>query len=199
MPYAKNWNESNYGELTQIEADVRKLLKNDFPELKEKQIKDLLDSKLWLAQRDLMNHATRLKAEVAQANRDNPLMDENGQWHDFNAFDLAFKGAQKSAGVKLDAKQSKQILDAISWKNPAAAPVVKKAIKESAQPLYGAFEYQGDIAAYQGKVVEYVQDGDLRDNENVPLNPAVSTSDLIESYFLERSCPTRCRCVDQCR
>jgi hypothetical protein len=32
-------------------------------------------------------------------------------------------------------------------------------------------------------VVEFEQDGELRDNENVPLNPAVSTSDLIENYF----------------
>lgn len=54
--------------------------------------------------------------------------------------------------------------------------MVKKALKEAAQPLYGAFEYKG-------KVVEFEQDGELRDNENVPLNPAVSTSDLIENYF----------------
>jgi len=31
--------------------------------------------------------------------------------------------------------------------------------------------------------VEFQPDGDLRDNENVPLDPSVSTSELIESYF----------------
>ncbi|MGC4125597.1 MAG: hypothetical protein QM585_12075, partial [Enterobacter sp.] len=82
----------------------------------------------------------------------------------------------KTAGVKLDAKENKQFIDAISTKNPDAEPVVKKVLKEAAQPLYGAFEYKG-------KVVEFEQDGDLRDNENVPLNPAVSTIDLIENYF----------------
>lgn len=54
--------------------------------------------------------------------------------------------------------------------------MIKKVLKEDAQPLYGAFDYKG-------KVVEFQQDGDLRDNENVPLDPSVSTSTLIESYF----------------
>jgi type I restriction enzyme M protein len=31
-------------------------------------------------------------------------------------------------------------------------------------------------------VVEFEQDADLRDNENVALDPSVSTSDLIEGY-----------------
>lgn len=78
--------------------------------------------------------------------------------------------------MKLDAKENKQFIDAITTKNPDAEPVVKKVLKEAAQPLYGAFEYKG-------KVVEFEQDGELRDNENVPLNPAVSSSDLIENYF----------------
>lgn len=96
--------------------------------------------------------------------------------NDFNQFQLTLKGAIKAAGVKLDAKENKQFIDAITTKNPDAEPVVKKVLKEAAQPLYGAFEYKG-------KVVEFEQDGELRDNENVPLNPALSTSDLIENYF----------------
>jgi type I restriction enzyme M protein len=32
-------------------------------------------------------------------------------------------------------------------------------------------------------VVEFVQDGDLRDAENIALNPKVSTTELIEDYF----------------
>lgn len=52
---------------------------------------------------------------------------------------------------------------------------MKKVIKEDPQPLYGAFNYRG-------QVVEFEQDGELRDNENVPLKPAISTSDLIENY-----------------
>lgn len=32
-------------------------------------------------------------------------------------------------------------------------------------------------------MVEFVQDGDLRDAENIALNPKVSTTELIEDYF----------------
>ncbi|MNC56859.1 hypothetical protein D3C75_1064820 [compost metagenome] len=53
--------------------------------------------------------------------------------------------------------------------------MIKKELKEDAQPLYGAFDYRG-------RVVEFEQDPDLRDNENVALDPSVSTSDLIEDY-----------------
>ncbi len=48
----------------QIESEARAILKADFSELKEKQIKDLLDSKLWLAQRTLMEKAQRVQAAM---------------------------------------------------------------------------------------------------------------------------------------
>ena len=78
--------------------------------------------------------------------------------------------------MKLETKEKKQFLDAITWKNADAEPVINKVLKTKANPLYGQFEYGG-------KVVEFVQDGDLRDAENIALNPNVSTTDLIESYF----------------
>ena len=37
--------------------------------------------------------------------------------------------------------------------------------------------------------MSFKQDGDLRDNENVPLNPEVTTSDLIETYFKNEVAP----------
>ncbi|MEG0344440.1 MAG: SAM-dependent DNA methyltransferase, partial [Acinetobacter sp.] len=73
-------------------------------------------------------------------------------------------------------KEKKQFIDAITWKNADAEPVVNKVVKGAENPLYGQF-------SYKGKVVEFVQDGDLRDAENIALNPNVSTTDLIESYF----------------
>ena len=82
----------------------------------------------------------------------------------------------KRLNIKLDAKEKKQLLDAITWKNSEAEPVISKTVKGNANPLYGQF-------AYQGKVVEFAQDGDLRDAENIALNPAISTTELIESYF----------------
>ncbi|MGG7446141.1 type I restriction-modification system subunit M [Kosakonia oryzendophytica] len=169
--FSSQWQENNYGDFSGLEAEARAIIKAEFAELKEKQIKDLLDSKLWLAQRALMEKAQQIQAALAtQAGGKTRVS------NDFNQFQLTLKGAIKTAGVKLDTKENKQFIDAITTKSPEAEPVVKKALKEAAQPLYGAFEYKG-------KVVEFEQDGELRDNENVPLNPAVSTSDLIENYF----------------
>ncbi|MEL6115137.1 SAM-dependent DNA methyltransferase, partial [Photobacterium sp. SP02] len=165
------WNDDTYGTLIDVEAEVRALIKADFPELKEKQIKDVLDSKLWLSQKALMDAAKALQVAVGEK-----LGGKAQQSDDFNQFELTLKGAFKATGIKFDAKQKKQFTDAITWKNQDAEPVIKKVLKEDAQPLYGAFDYKG-------KVVEFQQDGDLRDNENVPLDPSVSTSTLIESDF----------------
>ncbi|HGS5825336.1 restriction endonuclease subunit M [Vibrio parahaemolyticus] len=169
--FGTEWTEDTYGTLIEVEAEVRALIKADFPELKEKQIKDVLDSKLWLNQKALMDAAKALQGAVG----DN-LGGKVKQSDDFNQFELTLKGAFKATGIKFDAKQKKQFTDAITWKNQDAEPVIKKVLKEDAQPLYGAFDYKG-------KVVEFQQDGDLRDNENVPLDPSVSTSALIEGYF----------------
>ncbi|WDG12027.1 class I SAM-dependent DNA methyltransferase (plasmid) [Vibrio campbellii] len=169
--FGTEWNDDTYGTLIDVEAEVRALIKADFPELKEKQIKDVLDSKLWLNQKALMDAAKTLQVAVGDK-----MGGKAQQSDDFNQFELTLKGAFKATGIKFDAKQKKQFTDAITWKNQDAEPVIKKVLKEDAQPLYGAFDYKG-------KIVEFQQDGDLRDNENVPLDPSVSTSTLIESYF----------------
>ncbi|UAN58224.1 MULTISPECIES: class I SAM-dependent DNA methyltransferase [unclassified Serratia (in: enterobacteria)] len=169
--FGSQWDNANYADFSAIEVEARAVIKAEFPDLKEKQIKDLLDKKLWLAQRTLMANAQQIQTAFGSKAGGKELVS-----NDFNQFDLTLKGAMKAADVKLDAKEKKQFIDAITTKNPDAEPVVKKVLKEAAQPLYGAFEYKG-------KVVEFEQDGELRDNENVPLDPSVATSMLIESYF----------------
>lgn len=175
--FGGQWQEENYGDLSALETEARALLKAEFNELKEKQIKDLLDSALWRTQRELMMKARDIQAAFG-ANEGG----SHGASHDFNQFQRDLKNALKSASVKLDNKENKQFLDAITTRNPDAEPVVKKVIKEDAQPLYGAFDYRG-------QVVEFEQDGELRDNENVPLNPAVATSVNIESYVKSEVLP----------
>lgn len=175
--FVGQWQEDNYGDLSALETEARALLKAEFNELKEKQIKDLLDSALWRTQRELMMKARDIQAAFG-ANEGG----SHGASHDFNQFQRDLKNALKSASVKLDNKENKQFLDAITTRNPDAEPVVKKVIKEDAQPLYGAFDYRG-------QVVEFEQDGELRDNENVPLNPAVATSVNIESYVKSEVLP----------
>ena len=157
--------DQSYGDLSEVTLEVRALIKAEYPELKEKDIKDVLDSKIWLFQKELMHKAQTLQDHIGTAQSD-----------DFNQFDDTLKQAFKATDIKLDAREKKQFLDAITWKNPEAEPVISKAVKGTENPLYGQF-------SYKGKVVEFVQDGDLRDAENIALDPSQSTTDLIESYF----------------
>ena len=171
--FGSNWttdnNSNSYGDLSAVTLEARAMIKADFSELKESQIKDVLDSKVWQSQLVLMNKAKALQAAIGAR-----------QFDDFNEFEKVFKQALKDAEVSLDTKEKKQLMDAITWKNPEAEPVIKKALKV-ANPLYGAFSYTDP--ASKTKIFEFQTDSDLRDYENVPLNPEVTTTELIESYF----------------
>ena len=177
--FGSNWTTDNgsdsnsYGDLSAVTLEARAMIKADFSELKESQVKDVLDSKVWQDQLEIMNKAKALQAAIGE-----------NQFDDFNEFEKVFKQALKEAEVNLDisldAKEKKQLMDAITWKNPEAEPVIKKAAKV-ANPLYGAFSYTDP--ASKTKIVEFQTDSDLRDYENVPLNPEVTTTELIESYF----------------
>ncbi|MEG0976791.1 MAG: class I SAM-dependent DNA methyltransferase [Comamonas sp.] len=155
-----------YGQLGDYAEEIRAHLKRDFASLKEKQIKDLLDATTWLDQKAVLLKARALQSAIGSAQHD-----------DLNAYDEAIKGASKKAGVTLDAKEKKQIADAVSWKNPTAEKVVKKVHKGKANPLYGLFEVKKEV-------IEYQADGELRDFENVALDPSRSVSASIEAYFI---------------
>lgn len=78
--FGAEWTEDTYGSLTDVEKEVRVLIKADFPELKEKQIKDVLDSKLWLNQKALMDAAKACKlplVTVLVEKRSNPTTSTN--------------------------------------------------------------------------------------------------------------------------
>ena len=172
--FGGNWTTDSYGDLSAVTLEARAMIKADFSELKEKQIKDVLDSKVWRDQLAIMNKAKALQAAIGE-----------NQFDDFNEFEKVFKQALKDAEVSLDTKEKKQLMDAITWKNPEAEPVIKKALKV-ANPLYGTFTYRPKSStdpASKAKIVEFQTDSDLRDYENVPLNPEMTTTELIESYF----------------
>ncbi len=155
--YGQGWTDACYGELAEVEAEVRALIKADFKDLKEKQVKDLLAPKTWLVQKALLDKAEQLQAVIGTE-----------QCDDFNAFEGTLKAALKQTGIKLDTKERKQLLDAVTWTNPDAEPVIKKLLKTQAgskpDPMYGAFEYQA-------QVVQFQPDSNLRDSEDVPSPP----------------------------
>ncbi|MCZ4354872.1 class I SAM-dependent DNA methyltransferase [Roseovarius aestuarii] len=161
--FGTEWTEDSYGVLSDHEIDIRTHIKAEFPELKEKQIKGALDPTTWRDQLAILQKAQALQAAIGTDQHD-----------DMNGFDKALK----ATGVALDAIAKKQITAAVSWKNPKAAKVIKKVHKNAAaNPLYGLF-------AVGRQVVEYKPDGDLRDNENVPLDPSQPVNTVNEAYFL---------------
>jgi type I restriction enzyme M protein len=165
----------DYGDLTAYTDEIRTHLKRHFADLKEKQIKDLLARDTWLAQKQILLKARQLQKVIGTA-----------QFDDFNAYDDALKAAAKKAGITLDSKEKKQIADAVSWKNPIAEKVIKKLHKEKnankANPLYGLF-------AVNGEIVEYQADGELRDFENIALNPNATVNTVNEAYFIKEVQP----------
>ena len=177
--YGENWTDSPdckiYGELAAHSEAIRKHIKVHFSELKEKQIKDLLNPKLWNEQKTIFLKAKQLQADA-------PKGMGQVQCDDKNTYEAKLKEACKQLILTLDAKDKKQIEAAVTWKNPEAEKVIKKVHKAKAQPLYGLFNVEG-------KTLEYKADGDLRDNENVALDPSQTVNALNEAYFLQEVQP----------
>jgi type I restriction enzyme M protein len=160
--YGQGWTDEQYGDLKAWEKDIRIYIKKEFSGLKEKQIKDLLNRKIWLQQKKILEKARLLQQKIGTDQHDN-----------MNGYDAVLK----AAGVRLDAKEKKQITAAVSWKNPDAEKMIKKVHKKgSANPIYGIFNVNG-------KLIEYQTDGDLRDHENVSLDPSRSVNEVNEAYF----------------
>jgi type I restriction enzyme M protein len=82
---------------------------------------------------------------------------------DYNILIQALEKHLKKEDVKWKAKEKKAFLDAISWKDELAKPVVKKRGKDG--------------------VIIFESDSELRDTENVPLN------DSIQEYFKREVMP----------
>ena len=178
--YGNAWSDDEacekYAQLREHETEIRVHIKANFSTLKEKDIKDLLDSKIWLSQKTLLLKARALQGEIG-----------NDQHDDANPLDAALKVASKQLDIKLETAEKKQLLNAICWTNPEAEKVVKKLHKADADPVYGLFE----ITTEKGKqqVVEFVPDSDLRDNENVPLDPKRTVNEVNEEYFAKEVIP----------
>ena len=147
----------------------------------------LLTLKTWSDQKKLMNCGLQLMAEVGQEQTDN-----------FNQFRDSFNKAVKLLGLKLSAGEKNQILNAVSWKDEKAKPVIKKVHKLSqndACELAETFEVETDClqdfgywesTGSKGKTVQFIEyesDSELRDTENVPLD------EDIHQYFIDEVRP----------
>lgn len=167
--YGANWSDNddceNYGRLTEHEEAIRKHIKSHFSGLKEKQIKDFFNPLTWIENLYLFLKVKKLQSIIGIQQHD-----------DMNVFDDKVMEACRKLLVSVDSKERKKITAVISWKNPEAKRVIKKIHKVNANPIYGLFKVNG-------KVIEYKADDDLRDNENVALDPSKSVNRINEAYF----------------
>ena len=156
--------DKTYGILKEVEAAVRAMVKADFSDLKEKYIKDLLNPDTWTEQKEMLEIATELQTHIGTDQHD-----------DYNEFEETLKKVIKDKDIDINAKQKKKIVDAVSWTNPDAEPVIKKVLKKGkADPVYGTFKYRDQLVQFQ-------PDSDLRDNEAVPLTAKTALGAAVDS------------------
>lgn len=164
-------NSKTYGSLVQNEEAIRTYIKKHFKELKERQIKNLFDSAFWFDQLMVMLKAKQLQGVIGTK-----------QCDDMNTYADVLKSACTKKNISLDAKEKKQITAAVSWKNPVAEKVIKKKYNKKADPIYGLFEVDGIV-------LEYMPDSELRDYENIDLDPLQPVNDVNEAYFINEVQP----------
>ncbi|WP_445957296.1 type I restriction-modification system subunit M [Yeosuana sp.] len=138
-----------YSKLEQFKPQIEAYLKKNEIKLKATVKKNLLSQKFWTVQLELLNITKQLMAKIGTE-----------QFDDFNIFKLLVSKTIKQEKLCPDAKGTKLILDAITWKNEDAERVIKKKEKD-------------------GTII-YEADSDLRDTENVPLN-----QDILEFFKRE--------------
>ena len=133
-----------YTKLKDLKPDIEKHLNKNEIKLNAKNKKNLLSIEFWKTQLEVLESAKKLKDKIGSKQHNN-----------FNLFSKLVTKTIKELNLKLDAKTQKKILNAISWKNEEAEPVIKKQEKD-------------------GSII-YEADSDLRDTENVPLNEDIQT------------------------
>lgn len=144
--------------------------------LNAKQRAKLIDTDLWLRQRDLIGVGHQLMKAVGTKETAN-----------FNAFRDEVGNVLKASKIKLSATEKSAILNAVSWYADDADKVIdsvqrftKAELKGVMERLGCGIEDLGDFGLYaqpDGSWLTYAASSDLRDNETVPLK------DNIHRYF----------------
>lgn len=159
--------------------------------LSPKNLKELLAQTTWQAQRDIMLAAHQIAAKVGP-----------DEYLDFNLFETMVDEACTALKLKLSTPERKQVLNAVSWRDPRAAKVIKKQhkltgskLKDLLAELQTTAERLGDYGYWPstrtGEYIEYEPDSELRDTENVPLakSKTPTASSVIHEYFIREVRP----------
>ena len=160
---------------------IIKHLENQGLNLTRKNRDKLLAQSTWDTQKSVMDTAQRLMEKLGQSQTD-----------DFNEFKKDVDQVLKDLKLKIPAGEKNQIMNAVSWRDENAKPVVKKvhklntaAIDELTETFDVAAEALQEFGYWlaDGKHTEYEPDAELRDTENVPL------AGNIHAYFLDEVRP----------
>jgi len=180
-----------YSDLKSHAEAIENHLEREEITLSPKNRKELLAQTTWQAQRDIMLAAQQIAAKVGS--------DEH---LDFNLFETMVDEACAALKLKLSRPERKQVLNAVSWRDPRAAKVIKKQhklsgskLKDLLSELQTTGERLGDYGYWPrtkvGEFVEYEPDSELRDTENVPLakSKTPTASSVIHEYFIREVRP----------
>jgi type I restriction enzyme M protein len=131
--------EELYNDISKHKAKIEIHLNKNDSKIKPADKTKLLSVDYWKNQLKLMQAAQKVADKLG-----------NKQFDDYNSFVPLLNKTIKDLKLTLDVKALKTIVDAISWKNEDAEPVIKKKEKNG--------------------TILYEVDSDLRDTENVPLD-----------------------------
>ncbi len=171
------WGEDVYKKdfLSGKKEAVQRWLDHEQIELTGANLKKLLDPKVWSARRELLEIAENLQKHFGER-----------QWNDFTLFTEDVKAALKQLKLKTEASQLKAILDAVSWRDPEAKPIVTG---EAQLDIGQDFDFEAARAWYPvidgSTCTLYEPDSELRDTENIPLLYPGG----IEAYFRKEVLP----------
>lgn len=183
------WGDAVYTDLGRYKQEIEQQLERTDIRLTTKKRRALFNQATWHKQRDLLQAAEQLMAQIGQA-----------LWQDYNQFTTVVEAAIKTLGLKLSAGEKRQILSAVSWPDPDAVRVVKKVHKLRGKKLAALLDKLGcaeaDLADFgywphdkAGEYVEYETDSSLRDTENVPLSEDPDPQQAVHRYFLREVRP----------
>lgn len=163
----ENFGDKVYTELKHLRVGLEAHLKKEEISLKEKDFKEILNKNNWKYQLEIYEKAKEFQKLLG-----------NDIYRDYNLFSRKLANLLKEEELVLDSKEKKQILDAVSYKDPNAEKVILKVIPKDKKLLeiYGFFPNGENVIFYEA-------DSELRDYENVPL------LENIESYFLREVKP----------
>jgi len=155
--FTENWDSNSYGYFDEKKDDVLVRIRAKFPEIKSFKLKKIIDSDIWKNQKILLDKAYAIQKLIGKRGGGKVF-----PTHDYNSFVEHLETVLTENDIILEGKDKRTFLEAITWKNPDAKPVVKRYLKQKENPFSGAF-------LYKGSVVEFESDSELREVEQVPM------------------------------